>query len=116
MKEYLVTTAVSQGTFTCPELFLLYINDLSHDVICNIAVSADDATFYCAYDQPSNLCHQLALASQLESDLSNTVDWTRKWLVDFDSEKIQLLEFYQSNNSGAIVVKMYGSSLEKKML
>ena len=29
-------------TILVPKLFLLYINDLSDDVICNIAISADD--------------------------------------------------------------------------
>ena len=26
--------------------FLLYINNLTHDVICNIAIYADDTTFW----------------------------------------------------------------------
>ena len=30
---------------------------------------------------------QLDLASDLESDLQDTVDWGKKWLVDFNAEK-----------------------------
>ena len=37
-----------------------------------------------------------------------------KWLVDFNSEKIQLVSFDQSNNTGAIDVKMDGSVIEEK--
>ena len=48
---------------------VLYINDFSDGNICNIAIFADDTTFYCMYYQTSNLRLQLELASQLESDL-----------------------------------------------
>ena len=40
-------------------------------------------------DQVSDLWQQLKLAFELESDLQNTVDWDRKWPVDFnDLEKL----------------------------
>ena len=32
---------------------------------------------------------ELELGSELESDLRNTVDWGRKWLVNFNVEKTQ---------------------------
>ena len=57
---------------------------------------------------------QLGLASELESDLQGTVDWGRKWLVDFNAGKTQLVLFDWSNNIGAIYVKMNGSALEEK--
>ena len=50
-------------------LFLKYINDLPNDVICNVAIYADNTTLYSKYDQASNLWQQLELASQPESDL-----------------------------------------------
>ena len=57
---------------------------------------------------------QLELASELESNLRDTVDWGRKWLFDFNAGKTQLVLFDQSKNTGAIDVKMDGSVLEKK--
>ena len=42
------------------------------------------------------------------------MDWGRKWLVDFNAGKTQLVSFDRSNNTGAIDVKMDGSVLEKK--
>ena len=43
-----------------------------------------------------------------------TVDWGKKWLVDFSGGKTQLVSFDQSNNTGFIDVKMDGSVVEKK--
>ena len=42
------------------------------------------------------------------------MDWVRKWLVDFNAGKTQLVSFEQSNNTGAIDVKMDWSVLEEK--
>ena len=54
------------------------------------------------------------MASELESDLQDTVDWGRKWLVDFNAGKTQLVLFDRFKNTGAIDVKMDGSVLEEK--
>ena len=54
------------------------------------------------------------MASEIESDLRDTVDWGRKWLVDFNAGKTQLASFDRSKNTGAIDVKMDGSVLEEK--
>ena len=103
-----------KGPILGPTLFLLYINDLPDDVICNIAIYADDNTLYSKCDQASDLWQQLELASELESDLRDTVDWVRKWLVDLNAGKTQLVSFDRSKNTGAIDVKMDGSILEEK--
>ena len=48
-----------------PALFLVYINDLPGNVICNIAIYADDNTLYSKCDWASDLWKQLELASEL---------------------------------------------------
>ena len=40
--------------------------------------------------------------------------WGKKWLVDFNAGKAQLVSFERSNNTGSIGVKMDGSVLEEK--
>ena len=70
----------------------MYINDFP-DVIFIIAISADDTTLYSKRDQASDLWQQLELDSELESDLQDTVEWGRIWLVDFNAGKTQLNSF-----------------------
>ena len=82
------------------------------DVICDIAIYADDTSLYSKCDQVSDLWQQLGLASELEYDLQDIVDWGKKWLIDFNTGKTQLVLFDWSNN--AIDVKVDGSVLEEK--
>ena len=84
------------------------------DVFCNIAICADDVTLYSKCDQVSDLWQQLELASGLEPDLRDTVDWGRNWLVDFNARKTQLASFDRFHNTSGINVKMIVSALEEK--
>ena len=69
---------------------------------------------YSKCDQASDQWQQLELASELESDLQDSVNWGRKWLVDFNARKTQLVSFDWYNNTGAIDVKMDESVVEEK--
>ena len=113
-QEYPFNTGVPDGSILGPALFLLYINDLPNDVVCDIAIYADDTTLFPKCYQASDLWQQLELVSELESDLQDTVGWGKKWLVDFNVGKTQLVSFDQSNNAGSINVKMDGSVLKEK--
>ena len=95
-----------------PCIFPTIHYDLPDDIICDSAIYADDTTLY----SKCNLWQQLELASELEYDLQDTVDWGKKWLVDFNAGKAHLVLFDPSNNNGSIDVKMDGSVLEEKYL
>ena len=87
-QEYLVNVRVPQGSSLGPTFFLLYINELPDDFICNIAIYADDNNLYYECAKESVLWQELELSSELKSDLQDTVDWSKKWLVDFNAGKI----------------------------
>ena len=55
------------------------------------------------------------MAAEHESDLQDTVDRGRKWLVDFNAGKTHFISFDLSDNFSAIDVKMYGSVLDEKI-
>ena len=109
-QKYLVNVRIPQDSILGPTLFLLYINDHPGDVICNIAICADDTTLNSKFDQASDLWQQLEVAAELESDQRDTVDCSRKWLVDFSAGKTQLVSFDRSNNTGAKMLELSFSS------
>ena len=41
----------------------------------------------------------------LEPDIQDTLNWGRKWLVDFNAGKTQLVSFYRSNDTVSIYMK-----------
>ena len=69
---------------------------------------------YSECDQTSDLWQQLELAFELKSNLIDTFDQDRKWLVDFSAGKTRLVLFGQSDNSVAIDMEIDESVLEEK--
>ena len=103
-KKYTVNSGVPQGSILDPILFQLYFNDLPDDVLCNIVIYADGTTLYSKCDQVSDLWQQLELASELESDLQETVDRSRKFLVNLNAAKTHLVLFDRSNNTMVLLL------------
>ena len=79
-----------------------------------ILLSVQSVIRHLISDLLSDRWQQLELISELESDLRDTVDWGKKWVVDFNAGKTQLVLFDQSNNNSSIDVKMDRSALEEK--
>ena len=96
--------------------FYYTLIDLSDEFICDFTINVGDNTLYTKCDQASDLWQQLELTSELESSPGNTVDWGKKWLVDFNAGKTQLVSFDRSNNTSSIDVKMDGSIIFMVMI
>ena len=84
--------------------------------LLRITILIGHQALYSNCDRASDLWQQLELTSELESDLRDTVDWGKKWLVDFNAGKTQLVLFDRSNNNGSIDVKMDRLFLRKNHL
>ena len=56
-QEYPVNARILQGSIFGPTLFLWYINDVPDDIICGIAIYADETTLYSKFDHASDLYH-----------------------------------------------------------
>ena len=82
-QEYPVNAGVAQVFILGPILFLLYINDLPDDVVCDIAIYADDTILY-----SNDLWQQLELASELESGLWDIVTGAGSGLLSSMLEKM----------------------------
>ena len=58
------------------------------------------------------------IGSELESDLRDTVDWGKKWLLDFDVGETQLVSFERCNNNSSVgkwSFKMLGLTFSSKL-
>ena len=88
---------------------------IADDIICNITIYADDTTLYSKCDQAFDLWQQIDLTFELESDIQDPVNWGKKWLVDFNAGKTQVVQIGGSNNTGSIDLKMDESVLEEKL-
>ena len=116
LQKYPVNAGAPQGSILGLTLFLLYINDLPDDVICNIAIYANDSSIYSKCDQASDLWQLLELASELESNLWDIMDWSRKWLVDFNVGKTLVLFDWSKNTVVLLMWKWIGPFLRKNYL
>ena len=112
-QEYSVNAGVPQESIVGPTLFLLYINDLPDDVICNIAICADDTTLYLSVIRHLICGNNLNWLVNLNL-IYKTLDWSKNWVVDSNAGKTQLVSFDQSNNNGSVDVKMGGFVLQEK--
>ena len=97
-------------------LHFFYYTLMTFLMLTVILLSMMMIQLYSKCDQASDLWQELELASELESDLQDTVNWGKKWLVDFSAGKTQLVSFDQSNDTGSIDVKTMGLSLRNNHL
>ena len=78
---------VPQGSILIPLLFLIFINDIVHDIQSNIRLFADDTSLYIIIDDPNTS------NSILHNDINRISNWALKWHVLFNPTKSETLTF-----------------------
>ena len=78
-------SGVPQGSVLGPLLFLIYINDIDIDIQSIIKLFADDTSTYLCVDNAETRC------LLLNSDMMKITQWAKRWKVDFNASKTELL-------------------------
>lgn len=87
-----INAGVPQGSVLGPFLFLLYINDICDDLVNHIRLFADDTSLYAIID--NNITN---VTNSLTNDLEHIVQWSKKWLVEFNANKTVNIDFSRKN-------------------
>ena len=75
-----IEARVAQGSILRPLFFLIYINDLSDNLITNPKLFADDTSLFSIVHDPN------ATANDLNNDLAKINDWAYQWKMNFNPD------------------------------
>ena len=85
---------VPQGSVLGPFLFLLYINDITSGLACNIKLFADDTSLFIIIDDSI----YIEASEILSTDLSRIYNWSRDWAIKCNPTKTESVLFTRKNN------------------
>ena len=86
-----VLSGVPQGTVLGPLLFVIYINDMLDRVTSGALLFADDTKIF------RQICSKED-SHQLQNDLENLEEWTKTWLLRFNTDKCHVLTIGKLEN------------------
>ena len=86
-----VNAGVPQGSVLGPLLFLVYVNDISENLLSISRLFADDTSLACSATQIPDI------EGILNHDLFMISNWAKQWLVDFNPSKTVAMLFSNKN-------------------
>ncbi len=82
-----IKAAVPQGSVLGPLLFLVYINDITHDIDSDIYLFADDTSIFTSGNDNERS------AQKINSDLNKITLWARRWKIAINPTKTVCMLF-----------------------
>ena len=96
-----VTAGVPQGSVLGPLLFLIYVNDISENLISLTRLFADDSSLFVS---ATNI---IDLEGILNHDLLIITNWAKQWLIKFNpNETYSLREHFPNIIFDGVNVKL----------
>ena len=92
-----VLSAVPQGTVLGPILFLIYINDISRNIISNTKLFADDMKLYRLL-RDRLLRDTKKDVEELQKDLIRLESWSYVWQLKFNTDKCEAMRIFKKND------------------
>ena len=99
-----VVSGVPQGSVLGPSLFLFYINDLPEGLSSKVRLFADDTVLYMTVSKSED-------AKSLQSDLDKLQQWEKKWSVEFNPNKCEVIHITRSRKACNNSYQMHGITL-----
>ena len=87
-----VSAGVPQGSVLGPLLFLIYINDLTNNLQCDVKLFADDTSLFTVVE------NETVSAQNMNRDVEKISLWAWQWKMHFNSDKTEELLFFDVFN------------------
>jgi len=104
-EELDVTSGVPQGSVLGPCLFLYYINDIAQGLTSTVRLFADDTMMYMAIKSDQD-------AKTLQKDMDLLCDWENKWMMEFHSDKCEILSITRKKQPIIYPYQLHGHHLK----
>ena len=101
-----VLSGVPQGTVLGPILFLIYINDISRNIMSNTKLFADDMKVYrILRDTKKDI-------EERQKDLTRLESWSNDWQLKFNTDKWEVMRISKKNDYSSPEYHLCGNQLK----